>query len=160
LSIRIPDSLANFLERATVGIGGTRDADRGPHVHRLSGWSVRDDRNALTCLVAPQFAPDLLSSLNDNGEFALTISEIPSHETYQLKGSSLGVRGVEEADIAVCDRHRARFTARVGELFRFPEPALRSYVPEPSLAFDLAVREVFVQTPGPEAGKRLLPESD
>lgn len=153
----IPEHIVTFLDRATVGIGGTRGRNLVPHVHRMSGWSVSDDRQTLTCLVPEQFCDDLLPALEDNGQFALTVSEVPSHETYQFKGEFIRARPIEPRDVEVCERHRERFTESIAGLFGFPERALRAYVPPPSVAFDFALREIFVQTPGPDAGKRLVP---
>lgn len=160
MSIVIPEDIVRFLDRATVGIGGTRDRDLVPHVHRLSGWSVSDDRTTMACLVPPQFIPELLPSLENNAQFAFTVSEVPSHETYQFKGDFLGSRAVDASDLATCDRHRDRFVESVGNIFGFSEKALRAYVPAASLAIELALREIFVQTPGPDAGTRLLPSQD
>lgn len=160
MAIVIPDVIGRFLERATVAIGGTRDARLVPRVHRLSGWFVGDDRGTITCLVPEQFTPHLIQNLEENGRFALTVSEIPSHETYQFKGRLTTLREVQPSHVAVCDRHREQFTARVHELFGFPELNLRAYVPEPGRAFDLAVEEIFDQTPGPRAGKRIVPATE
>ena len=38
-----------------------------------------------------------------------------------------------------------------------PEHVLQAYILNPSLAVEFEVREVFVQTPGPGAGTRLVP---
>lgn len=160
MAIVVPEDIVRFLGRATVGIAGTRGRDLVPHVHRASGWSVGEDRQTITCLVAEPFTADLLSSLEDNGQFALTVSEIPSHETYQLKGELVGSRAADAADLACCDRQRERFVAAVGAMFDFTETALRAYVQPPSIAIDVALREIFVQTPGPNAGKRLQPGDD
>lgn len=160
MAIVIPEHVVKFLERATVGIGGTRDRELVPHVHRLSGWSVGDDRQSLTCLVPQQFSAELLPSLEDNAQFALTVSEVPSHETYQFKGDYVGSRPIDARDLAVCERHRKLFTASIAPLFGFSERALHAYAPPPSVAFDIRLREIFVQTPGPEAGEKLVPLPD
>ena len=159
MAIVVPEHVVEFLGRATVGIGGTRDRDLVPHVHRVSGWSVSDDRQTLTCLVPPQFTAGLLLALEDNGQFSLTLSEVPSHETYQFKGNFSASRPIDARDVAICGRHRERFTKTIAGLFGFSERALRAYVPPPSVAFDFRLREIFVQTPGPGAGKRLVPDS-
>src|SRR5262245_53158289 len=105
----IPEVIVRFLDRAIVAIGGTRDDKLVPHVHRLSGWFCSPDREAITCLIPEQFSPHLLSSLEHNGQFALTVCDMPSHETYQFKGDYLSSRPCNAADLAAVEQSRERF---------------------------------------------------
>jgi hypothetical protein len=41
-----------------------------------------------------------------------------------------------------------------------PEDVLKRFVSPPSLAVDFEVLEIFLQTPGPGAGTRLVPPMD
>lgn len=157
MTVLMTEELVEFLDRAIVAIVGTRDANLVPNVHRVSGWYTANDRSTITCAIADAFATNLLSCLEDNGQLALTVSEIPSHETYQFKGTFVASRGVDEHDLAHANRHRQQFVDRVGAVFRFSEAALRAYMPVPNLAVTFAVREIFFQTPGPRAGQRLMP---
>lgn len=159
-AVRLTPSLEAFLARATVGIAGSRDADLVPHVHRASGWLTGDDGTSITCLFPEAFTLHLEDSLSDNGRLAFTVSEVPSHETYQFKGRHIDSRGVEDSDLAVHERRRSAFVERVMPLFGLPEPALRAFLPKPVLAVRFRLDEVFVQTPGPSAGRRILPEEE
>src|SRR3972149_3537768 len=96
----IPEVIVLFLDRAIVAIAGTRDERLVPHVHRISGWRCSPDRKTITCLIPEEFTPDLVSSLEDNGQFSLTVCEVPSHETYQFKGDYVSSRPRGEADAA------------------------------------------------------------
>lgn len=151
----IPEEIVHFLETATVAIGGTRDRNLTPHVHRISGWAVDLDRRTITCLVAEEFTSDLVDSLEDNGQFALTVCEVPSHETYQFKGQYVGSRATNDADLSVFESCRERFVERMRTLYGFPDQPSRAFVPKPSIAVIFRVRDIFVQTPGPDAGKEL-----
>lgn len=153
----IPRVIVDFVNRATVAMVGTRDQDLVPHVHRVSGWMVGPDRKTMTCLVAEGFTEALGSSLEDNGQLALTICEVPSHETYQFKGNYVGSRSIEKGDLEVYDGCRQRFVTFVCAFLGFEEDEARAFVPKPSVAVSFEVREVFVQTPGPAAGRRLVP---
>ena len=156
----IPGVLVDFLGRATVAMGGTRDSDLVPHVHRVSGWTIEPDLQTITCLIGSQSANDLIPSLEDNGQFAFTVCEMPSHETYQFKGSFVESRPVGEADIATFRQCRERFVERISAILGYPAEKVRRYVAEPSIAVRFKVKEIFVQTPGPTAGKRLMPRED
>lgn len=156
----IPEVIVLFLDRAIVAIGGTRDHSLVPHVHRVSGWRCSPDRKTITCLVPEQFTSELVSSLEDNGQFALTVCEVPSHETYQFKGDYVDSRPTNEADVTDFEGCRRRFAERLANLLGLPEETCRAFVSGPSIAVTFQVREIFVQTPGPAAGRRLVPREE
>ena len=154
----IPGKIVRFLERANVAFAGTRDSNLIPHGHRVSGWSVGDDARTLTALIAEVSRRHLLEALLDNGQFSMTIEEYPAHEAYQFKGRYLRHRPVRPSDIEAVDRNRERFWQALRPFYP-PEAELpiRAFVPEPGVAVEFEVREIFVQTPGPGAGTRLAP---
>ena len=107
----IPGRLVRFLDQyANLAFAGTRDAALVPYGHKISGWRVGADRCSLTAIVARGFTPHLVESVHDNGEFALTVEEFPSHETYQFKGRYL------PASAAGAGRHDTRSPASVSAL--------------------------------------------
>jgi hypothetical protein len=114
----IPGRILRFLEQqANLAFAGTRDRDLVPRGHRVAGWHVSADGRALTALIAEHFTEGLLEALADNGEFALTVEEFPSHETYQFKGRYRSHRPLQEEDDATVDRLRERFVNRVRPLY-------------------------------------------
>ena len=158
----IPGRLVRFLEQyANLAFAGTRDAALVPYGHRISGWRVGADGRSLTAIIARDFTAHLLESVHDNGEFALTVEEFPSHETYQFKGRYLRHRPLQPDDMDVVDRIRERFVKNVTPLYPdAPERLLRSFIPVPELAVEFDVREIYLQTPGPGAGTRLVPPAE
>jgi hypothetical protein len=156
----IPGKIVRFLEQyANVAFAGTRDRDLVPHGHRVSGWRVGPDARTLTALVTDHATGDLLESLQDNGQFALTIEEFPSHETYQFKGRYLRHRPLQPEDIENVNRIRERFVKGLRYAFsNAPENMLRAFVDQPGLAVEFEVLEIYLQTPGPGAGTRLVPQ--
>lgn len=155
----IPGKIVRFLEQdANVAFAGTRDRHLVPHGHRVWGWRVGADRRTLTALVPEPFTAHLVESLEDNGQFALTIEEFPSHETYQFKGRYLRHRPAQPGDVEVVDRIRERFVKKLRPIFAdAPEDVLRACVLSPHLAVDFEVVEIYLQTPGPGAGQRVVP---
>jgi hypothetical protein len=154
----IPGVMVKFLERASVAVAGTRDKSLVPHVHFLSGWSVDPEGNVV-CLFSDSFADGLVTRLEETGTLALTAEVIGPHECYQFKGRYVDARPATDADRATSAACRQRFVEGVrkhlGE--RFTEPSLRARFQPPSTAVRIAVDEIYVQTPGPAAGKRLYP---
>ncbi len=160
-AVAIPGILAEFLEnRSTVGCASSRDASLRPRIHWLSGWLVADHGRELVCLVSKGSLDGLLENLKDNGRFTATIEQIGPHETYQFKGKFLGSRPVEPRDRETWERIRERFAAavkRVDPNLAATHQQKKDYIPQPEIAIRMRVTEVFLQTPGPGAGRRLIP---
>lgn len=155
----IPGKIVRFLEQyGNVAFAGTRDRDCVPFGHRVCGWRVGADQRTMTILLPDGFKPRLVESLQQNGELAVTVEEFPSHETYQFKGRYLHHREVLHGDVEVVDRIRSRFVKSVRPIFvDLPEDVLKAYVLPPALAVEFEVSEIYLQTPGPGAGTRLIP---
>jgi hypothetical protein len=159
----IPARIIRFLEeRANIGFAGTRDSNLVPSGHRVSGWQTDGAGRRLTTFIPLPWANRLLESLLSNGAIAVTIEEAGTHETYQFKGRYLSHRPVQNTEIAIASRARERFVK--GLHFLFPDERMASLVkasiPTPSLAVEIEVHEVFLQTPGPGAGSRIAPAPD
>jgi hypothetical protein len=155
----IPGKIIRFLEdHANLAFAGTRNSELVPRGHSVSGWRLGADGRTLTALVSEQFTDHLVESLEANGEFALTVEEFPSHETYQFKGRYLSHRPLQPDDHEVVDRIRERFVKSVRHMAAdAPEQMLKAFIRRPAMAVEFEVREVFLQTPGPGAGTRLVP---
>jgi hypothetical protein len=155
----IPPKIVRFLEeRANIGFAGTRDAGLVPRGHRVCGWQVAADGRVLTAFVPAASIEPMVATLLDNGRIAITVEEVGTHETYQIKGRYLGHRPVRPPEVDIADRARERFVKGVRA---FVEDhllaAMQASIPAPALAVEIAVDEVFLQTPGPGAGTRLAP---
>ena len=158
----IPGKIVRFLEQyANVAFAGTRDRDLVPCGHRVCGWSVGADQRTMTAFIPEEFRPKLIESLQENGELAVTVEEFPSHETYQFKGRYIRDRNVLHDDVEIVDRIRRRFVRSLRPLMAHaPEEALNAFVAQPSLAVEFEVLEIYLQTPGPGAGSRLIPPTE
>ena len=154
----IPEEIETFLrERATVAVCATRNAKCLPEIHCVSGWLVMEDHETVACSIPSGFTTGLIDSLDDNGQFTMTVEQIESHVTYQLKGDYVGSHAPSEVDIQAHESARQRFATVVNELFGLPADLCAAYIPPPEIAVRFKVREIFLQTPGPRAGRRLVP---
>jgi hypothetical protein len=157
----IPGKIVSFLEeRGNVACCGTRDVQLVPHLHRVSGWRVGADRASLECLVPELFGEHLIDSLEDNGRIAVTVEEFPSHETYQFKGRYVSHRSPAAEDRKTWEVCRERFVRAVRRMLPVPEELLRLWVLEPRFVVSFKVEEIYLQTPGPGAGTRLVPRAE
>jgi hypothetical protein len=158
-SVIIPDKIVQFLEqRANVAFAGTRSRDLVPFGHRVSGWCISADGRNLTAFTPEPFTAGLVESLQENGEMALTVEAFPAHETYQFKGRYVSHRPAHREDIAIVDRIRERFMKNMRAVFPvLPEGIVRAFTSKPAFAVEFEVSEIYVQTPGPGAGARVVP---
>jgi hypothetical protein len=154
----IPGKIVRFLEQyANVAFVGTRDRDLVPFGHRVCGWIVGADQRTMTIFVPDEFLPRLVESLQQNGELAVTVDAFPAHETYQFKGRYLQHRAVQGNDVEIVDRVRRRFVKSLRPMSYEPEDVLNGFVSPPGMAVEFEVLEIYLQTPGPGAGTRLIP---
>ena len=100
-------------------------------------------------------------SLQENGELALTVEDFPAHETYQFKGRYARHRPVQRDDIDIVDRIRERFMKSMRAVFPVvPEGIVGAFISKPALAVEFEVSAIYVQTPGPGAGARIVPPAE
>jgi hypothetical protein len=101
-------------------------------------------------------SPLILANLRDNGQMAIGLVRPTDHRALQLKGVWLGERRTTDADRAFLERYRDAMIQEMG-LVGVPRSAWQRVAWWPTLALRMEVREVFVQTPGPSAGRRCEP---
>jgi hypothetical protein len=110
--------------------------------------------------VSAPFAARLLQDVGACPRVALTIEHIGPHETYQFKGDFAGSWPVGDAERAAPLACRERFVRDVQAIdtrWNFSTETLARYYGAPALVAVLRVQEIFLQTPGPGAGRRLVP---
>ena len=154
----LPGVLVQFLDRASVAVACTRDQNLVSRIHYVSGWQLDADQKSIWCFIPSEFAAGLQESLDGNRQFALTVEHIGPHETYQFKGKLVESRPATEHDRAVVARCRSRFASALLALnpkLAGKSATLERYILDPGVAVRVAVREIFLQTPGPGAGTLL-----
>jgi hypothetical protein len=167
----IPEEIATFLDGATVGFGATRDEALVPQLHFIVGWTVGEDRRTLTCFFPASHSEKLIPALEDNGQFAFTVlgsgsgprasnppnPSVDFHECYQFKGSYVASRPANEGDFPLAEQKAKQFGALLQPLFGLSEGGCNALFRKPALAMTFEVREIYDQTPGPGAGRKIAP---
>jgi hypothetical protein len=148
----IPDRLVVFLHGPVLTWVATRDARLRPSVTWAFGARVAAATDQITALVPDVEAERTKRNLEQNGLVAFTAVEPLSHEAYQFKGKLVEMRPSSEEERAVQDIHRSKLIAHVA---MFPRELFAGYELYPSTAVTFRVEDVFVQTPGPGAGRML-----
>ena len=150
----IPEKLVDFMNSPVIIILGTRNNELQPAFNRSVGVNVSEDRETMTVYVYEPFAEVILKNLNENGRIAVIAVTLPSHETYQFKGAFVSSRKTIIKDIEIQENYRKKVLDHFTPL-GLPENFLRNMPYKPGIAVTFRVEDIFVQTPGPGAGKKI-----
>jgi hypothetical protein len=153
----IPDRVIEMIHGPSYLQLGTRDERLRPAHTFAVGGMVHEDRQTVTVFVPSERAQRIVAHLESNGRVALGIGQA-SHEAYQLKGTYLARRPTDADDVARQEAYRKALLAdalTAGYPEEIARPFTQGFAYAPGLAITFRAEEVFLQTPGPEAGSRL-----
>ena len=150
----IPQRIVNLLETGVSIMVGTRDASLMPECTRAWGIRVANDGGTVTILLSETFAGKTIENMRENGQIAVTCTRPTDHITCQLKGRIRSIERATSADRDLCRRWHREFKAELTAI-GVPSALSEAWITEPTLAVEFAVTDVFDQTPGPGAGKKV-----
>jgi len=153
----IPDHVIEMLHGPSYLQLGTRDDSLRPAHTFAVGAVVHEDRRTVTVFVPSARAGRIVPHLEGNGRVALGLGRA-SHEAYQLKGIYLSRRPTDAADVARQEAYRQALlddALAAGYPEEIARPFTQGFAYAPGTAITFRTEEVFVQTPGPDAGSRL-----
>jgi hypothetical protein len=137
-----------------VGVA-TRDDDLRPEFAR--GWGPEvsaDGRSVRLCVAAPA-GSRVRANLERNGAVAVGFSPPTIARAVQVKGVATVVGEPEAADLERVELHLRSFVAEAARIGAPAELSQRMFVRTGLVAVQFSINEVFDQTPGPTAGRRL-----
>ncbi len=158
--VSIGDELKTFLEGPVSVLVGTRDSRLIPEITRAWGPRVSEDRRRISLCVPVATSCKTLDNLEANGEIAVTFSLPTNYRTFQLKGRHVAAAEPDSTDLAAVERHRDAFAVaneRLGQPRRQVEAFWRGEIETSAALVKIlfAPEQVFDQSPGPGAGKKL-----
>jgi hypothetical protein len=153
MAVRLSEELAEFVEGGLSMLIGTRDAALRSQVDRAVGAFVCPDRESVTVYLNKALAAKAVANLEDNGRVALTLSRPYDHRSLQIKGLLVSLRDGTEEDRIKQERWLAGFVEHL-YIVGLPRSVIRQLKIFPSVALTMRIEDVFVQTPGPGAGRR------
>jgi len=148
----LPPDLLSVLEGASVQHLVTRSATLAPVSVLGFGVRIEPGTSNVTVFVPARVAPFAFENLRDNGQMALTAVNPVDNRAVQIKGVWLGERRIDEDDRAFLLHYRDALS-NVLNLVGVPRSRWRQVAWSPTLALRMEVREAYVQTPGPSAGR-------
>ena len=153
----IPDRVVEVIHGPAFMAAGTCDAKLRPAHTCVIGAVVHPNKGHVTFFVPESRSEQILANLRENGKIALGVG-MATHEAYQLKGVYVSSRPTDEKERAVQETYRATlfsFSHQVGYPEQIVKPYVFGFAYEPGIAITFRAGEVFLQTPGPDAGKKI-----
>lgn len=154
----IADKFITFLKNNDVGLSiATRNSDLTPSIGRPFNAIVSEDRKNITFYMPSAMLRHHLENVQDNGKVALNIGAIPSHETYQFKGTYISHHNCNEQEISEMKIMLQRFKNGLSK-FGMPEETLSlldKFSVSPAIGITFKVEEIFEQTPKPGTGNKI-----
>jgi hypothetical protein len=151
----LDSALVEFVHGGVAVGVATRDDDLRPEFAR--GWGPEvsaDGRSVSLCVTAPE-GSRMRANLEQNGAVAVGFSPPTIARAVQLKGVATVVCEPAAADLERVERHVRSFVAEAERIGAPPELSQRMFVGAGLVAVQFSIDEVFDQTPGPTAGRRL-----
>ena len=153
----IPDRIVEVIHGPAVMYAGTRDERLRPAQTFVIGAVVHPDQETITFFVPESRSERILSDLKSNGRVALAVGLL-THEAYQLKGVYVSSRPTDAKDRAVQEIYRSKVLSallQAGYPEQIAKPFVLGFAYQPGVAITFRAEEIFLQTPGPEAGKKI-----
>jgi hypothetical protein len=148
---RIPDDLVPLIEGGAATWMATRGAGLEPELVRVMGSLVGEGGRTLTAYLPLEQARRTLANLEVYPEAAIFFARLTDYRSVQVKGEVVAVRGTDAEEVERQARYGQEFAdvcARIG----IPRDLVATLTYWPSRAVEVEVRELYVQTPGPNAG--------
>jgi Pyridoxamine 5'-phosphate oxidase len=158
--VSIGDELKAFLEGPVSVLVGTRDSRLVPEITRAWGPRISEDRQSVSLCVPIATSRKTLDNLEANGRIAVAFSLPTNYKTFQLKGRHAKTAEPDTTDLAAVEQHRDAFSTvntPLGQPREIVEAFWRAEIETSAVLVKILFvpEEVFDQTPGPGAGKRV-----
>jgi hypothetical protein len=154
----LSEELVDFIARGVSVLVGTCDADSAPHAARAVGLQVHDDRRHATVYLPEVTAQHPVTNVAVNARVAVLVSQPVDHRSFQIKGSVIKVSPAQDDERARIEAYLTTF-GRCLNSVGMPFELTHMLSHWPAIALELALEELFLQSPGPGAGQRLAGQS-
>jgi hypothetical protein len=136
----------------------SRDAALTPSVGRAFGCRIAADGRELTVFLSTSHAAAVLRDLRAGAPFAAVFSRPQTHESRQIKARGVRIEALTPGDIELIRAYGDAFVAECVPL-GYAERFMRGFfidVEDDAVAVTFTPAAMFEQTPGPDAGKRMV----
>lgn len=149
--MRLDDGLFEFLHRPLMCIIAGVDRQGRPSAGRGIGLHVPDDRETMDVIFSAWQWPQLEAAIGETARLAVTFVSPADYVTFQIKGPAR-LRDAEDHDLAQSDKFIADATGALVSLGVPAEIIPPWLTTRGAKVARLDISEIYVQTPGPQAG--------
>jgi hypothetical protein len=154
MAVRLSREMIELIESGVSTIVGSRDSNLRPECTRGLGSTVSADGTTVSVILYEPLAKRMRDNLEENGLIAVTFSRIFDHRSIQLKGTVRTIRQGTAEDEAISGRYVIAFAEAVS-LAGLPRSVVRRVRTKPAIVVELEPTDLFLQTPGKDAGRRM-----
>ena len=151
--ILLPNVTIIALENGFGHFGVSSKSNKTVHVDTL-GVKIDNNKSTLTCFVIKSECKKVIEYLNESGRISFFVGMI-SHEAYNLKGQYVSSEKLNNSDLKISKNYTNKVIDIITSIGVSKEAALEKYGKVPDLGIIFKVDKVYIQTPGPEAGKEI-----
>ena len=149
----IPNVTINALEQGLGHFGVSSKSNKTLHEDTL-GVKIDNLRSKLTCFVINSECKNVLQYLSETGRVSFFVGMI-SHEAYNFKGQFVSTEKLNNEDLKISENYRNNVIDVIINLGLSEDAALDKFGKVPDLGITFKVDKVYIQTPGPDAGKEI-----
>ncbi len=133
---------------------GTRDDDLQPAATRAAGARVSEDRRRVTLYLPSTASARAIANLERHPVVAVGIASPMDNVAIQMKGSCVDLHVATETERSIPERY-VTCQSELLSVLGLPRALTSRMIVWPAHAVTFSIEDIFVQTPGPGAGKRL-----
>ena len=149
----IPDLTINALQEGLGHFGVSSKNNKTVHVDTL-GVKIDNIQSTLTCFVMNSECKNVLQYLSESGRVSFFVGMI-SHEAYNFKGQFVSSKKLNNEDLKISENYRNKVIDVITSVGLSKDAALDKFGKVPDLGITFKVDKVYIQTPGPDAGKEI-----
>jgi hypothetical protein len=150
----ISDDVFGFLTGGKSLVIGTCDKDLVPECVRAVALECAPDRKHVSVFLPEVVCGRTLDNLRANGSIAIGISNPPDHRSLQLKGTLIKLAPATPDELTFVQRYLHEL-GQLLDLVGLPANIVERLNYQPCVRAEVAVEAIFLQTPGPDAGRAL-----
>ncbi len=149
----IPDLTINALQEGLGHFGVSSKNNKTVHVDTL-GVKISNTKSTLTCFVINDECNKVLQYLSESGRVSFFVGMI-SHEAYNFKGQFVSSEKLNNEDLKISENYRNNVINVITSVGLSKDSAFDKFGKVPDLGITFRVDKVYIQTPGPDAGKEI-----
>lgn len=147
----IPSLTLNALSSGLGHFGVALDRNHIRHIDTY-GAVVDNSKTKITCFVRSSESVDVLNILKKSPNISYYVGMI-THEAYNFKGEFKELSNLDSDALNISENYRKNLIDVLSGLGLNSESLRNRYGEAPDIGITFKVNKVFIQTPGPEAGK-------